>query len=104
MNKIGFKMSYELKAEKKRTCKPQVEEEMPMIIPGTAMAHTLEVSMKIQEFEEFITTAAFARLSKAKKRQTLDSYRFLLTTLALIQPPSTGVSEIAGMSSLGFLG
>jgi hypothetical protein len=104
MNKIGFKMSYELKAEKKRTRKPQVEEEMPMIIPGTAMAHTLEVSMKIQEFEEFITTAAFARLSKAKKRQTLDSYRFLLTTLALIQPPSTGVSEIAGMSSLGFLG
>ena len=97
-------MSYELKAEKKRTRKPQVEEEMPMIIPGTAMAHTLEVSMKIQEFEEFITTAAFARLSKAKKRQTLDSYRFLLTTLALIQPPSTGVSEIAGMSSLGFLG
>ena len=104
MNKIGFKMSYELKAEKKRTRKPQVEEEMPMIIPGTAMAHTLEVSMKIQEFEEFITTAAFARLSKAKKRQTLDSYRFLLTTLALIQPPSTGISEIAGMSSLGFLG
>ena len=97
-------MSYELKAEKKRTRKPQVEEEMPMIIPGTAMAHTLEVSMKIQEFEEFITTAAFARLSKVKKRQTLDSYRFLLTTLALIQPPSTGVSEIAGMSSLGFLG
>ena len=104
MNKIGFKMSYELKAEKKRTRKPQVEEEMPMIIPGTAMAHTLEVSMKIQEFEEFITTAAFARLSKAKKRQTLDSYHFLLTTLALIQPPSTGISEIAGMSSLGFLG
>lgn len=104
MNKIGFKMSYELKAEKKRTRKLQVEEEIPMIIPGTAMAHTLEVSMKIQEFEEFITTAAFARLSKVKKRQTLDSYRFLLTTLALIQPPSTGVSEIAGMSSLGFLG
>ena len=97
-------MSYELKAEKKRTRKPQVDEEMPMIIPGTAMAHTLEVSMKIQEFEEFITTAAFTRLSKAKKRQTLDSYRFLLTTLALIQPPSTGISEIAGMSSLGFLG
>jgi hypothetical protein len=104
MNKIGFKMSYELKADKKRTRKVQVEEEMPMIIPGTAMAHVLEVSMKIQEFEDFITTAAFARLSKTKKRQTLDSYRFLLTTLALIQPPSGGISEVAGMSSMGFLG
>ena len=104
MNKIGFKMSYELKAEKKSTRKSKDSEEMPMIIPGTAMAHTLEVSMKIQEFEDFITTAVFARLSKAKKRQTLDSYRFLLTTLALIQPPSTGVSEIAAMSSMGFVG
>ena len=104
MNKIGFKMSYELKADKKRTRKVQAEEEMPMIIPGTAMAHVLEVSMKIQEFENFITTAAFARLSKTKKRQTLDSYRFLLTTLALIQPPSGGISEVAGMSSMGFLG
>lgn len=103
MNKIGFKMSYELKAEKKRTRKSHVEEEMPMIIPGTAMAHTLELSMKIQEFEEFITTATFARLSKAKKRNTLDSYRFLLTTLALIQPPSVGVSEVAGMSSIGYM-
>jgi len=104
MNKIGFKMSYELKADKKRTRKVQAEEEMPMIIPGTAMAHVLEVSMKIQEFEDFITTAAFARLSKTKKRQTLDSYRFLLTTLALIQPPSGGISEVAVMSSMGFLG
>jgi len=104
MNKIGFKMSYELKADKKRTRKVQAEEEMPMIVPGMAMAHVLEVSMKIQEFEDFITTAAFARLSKTKKRQTLDSYRFLLTTLALIQPPSGGISEVAGMSSMGFLG
>lgn len=104
MNKIGFKMSYELKAEKKRTRKIEQQDEMPMIIPGTAMAHTLEVSMKIQEFEEFITTAAFARLSKAKKRQTLDSYRFLLTTLALIQPPTVGVSEVATMSSMGYVG
>ena len=104
MNKIGFKMSYELKADKKRTRKVQVEEEMPMIIPGTAMAHVLEVSMKIQEFEDFITKADFARLSRLKKKQTLDSYRFLLTTLALIQPPSGGISEVAGMSSMGFLG
>lgn len=103
MNKIGFKMSYELKAEKKRARKSHDEEEMPMIIPGTAMAHMLEVSMKLQEFEEFITTAAFARMSKAKKRATLDSYRFLLTTLALIQPPSGGISEVAGMSSIGFI-
>jgi hypothetical protein len=105
MNKIGFKMSYELKAEKKRIRKVQVEDEMPMIIPGTAMAHTLDIMMKIQEFEDFFITAGFARLSKAKKRQALDSYRFLLTTLALIQPPSsTGVNEVAAMSSLGFMG
>jgi len=104
MNKIGFKMSYELKADKKRTRKVQAEEEMPMIIPGTAMAHVLEVSMKIQEFEDFITKADFTRLSRLKKKQTLDSYRFLLTTLALIQPPSGGISEVAGMSSMGFLG
>jgi len=39
MNKIGFKMSYELKADKKRTRKSKVEEEMPMIVPGMAMAH-----------------------------------------------------------------
>ena len=103
MNKIGFKMSYELKNNKKQTRKAQVEEEMPMIVPGTAMAHMLEVSMKLQEFEEFITTAAFARMSKAKKRATLDSYRFLLTTLALIQPPSGGVSEVAAMSSIGYM-
>jgi hypothetical protein len=104
MNKIGFKMSYELKAEKKHTRKVQAEDEMPMIIPGTAMAHVLEVSMKIQEFEDFITKADFARMSRLKKKQTLDSYRFLLTTLALIQPPSGGISEVAGMSSMGFLG
>jgi len=103
MNKIGFKMSYELKNSKKQARKAQVEEEMPMIVPGTAMAHILEVSMKLQEFEEFITTSAFARLSKAKKRTTLDSYRFLLTTLALIQPPSAGVSEVAAMSSIGYM-
>jgi hypothetical protein len=104
MNKIGFKMSYELKAEKKRTRKVQAEEEMPMIVPGMAMAHVLEISMKIQEFEDFITKADFARLSRLKKKQTLDSYRFLLTTLALVQPPSGGISEVAGMSSMGFLG
>ncbi len=104
MNKIGFKMSYELKAEKKRTRKSHVEEEMPMIIPGTAMAHTLEITMKIDQLEQFIATAAFARMTKAKKRATLDSYRFLLTTLALIQPPSTGITEVAGMSSIGFMG
>ena len=59
--------------------------------------------LNLEDFEDFITTAAFARMTKAKKRATLDSYRFLLTTLALIQPPSVGVSEVAGMSSIGYM-
>ena len=101
MNKIGFKMSYETK---KRTRKPKVEENMPVIIPGTAMAHTLEILVQIEEFEKWIPTVGFARLPKAKKVQALNSYRFLLTTLALIQPPSGGVNEVAAMSSLGFMG
>jgi hypothetical protein len=105
MNKIGFKMSYELKTEKKRTRKIQAEDETQLIIPGTAMAHTLDILIQIEEFEKWIPTAGFARLSKAKKVQMLNSYRFLLTTLALIQTPSNiGVNEVAKMSPLGFQG
>lgn len=104
MTKIGFKMSWELKNEKKRTRKKVTqEEEMPMIIPGTGMAHILNLSMKIQEFEDYIKSAAFTRLSKNKKAEMLDTYRFFVTTLALIQPQSSGVADISNLSEIGFL-
>lgn len=103
MNKIGFKFSWE-QGKAKRTRKPKVEDEMPMIIPGTGMAHILEVSMKIEEMETFMTTASFTRMTKANKAAYISAYRFMVTTLALINPSqSGGMSEHTNMDSIGFV-
>ena len=102
MGKIGFKMSWELKKEKRSTRKPK-QEEIPMIVPGTAMAHILEIQMKIEGLETYLTSTAYARLNKKEKAEMLEAYRFLLTTMALIQTPTGGVSEAAGMHPMGFI-
>ena len=101
MNKIGFKFSWE---QNKRTRKPKVEDEMPMIIPGTGMAHILEINMRIEEMETFMTTAAFTRMSKANKAGYISAYRFMVTTLALVNvPQGSGMSEHTNIDSIGFV-
>ena len=97
MNKIGFKFSWEKK--EKRT--KRVKEETPTITH--AMLHIAETEMKLNDLEVFMTTASFARMSKAQKAQTISTYRFLVTSLALINSPVTGLSECAVMDTIGFV-
>ena len=96
MNKIGFKFSWEKKERTKR-----VKEETPTITH--AMLHIAETEMKLNDLEVFMTTASFARMNKAQKAQTISTYRFLVTSLALINSPITGLSECAVMDSSGFI-
>lgn len=98
MNKIGFKGSWMKNEKPKRNRPTKQEEEMPMIVPGTPMGHMVEVLSRIEQHESIITSAAFTRMSKREKQDMLASYRFLLTTLAVIQPPAPGGS---GMSEFG---
>ena len=87
MKKIGFKFSWEKDVKPKRDRKPKnQEEEMPMIIPGTPLGHLVEVQMRIEQHESLIASPAFSRMKKQEKLDMLASYRFLLTTLAMIQP------------------
>ena len=103
MNKIGFKFSWE-QGKVKRTRKPKIENEMPMIIPGTGIAHMLEISMKVEEMETFMTTASFTRMNKMNKRSYINTYRFMVMTLALINPnQGGGMSEHTNMDSIGFI-
>ena len=100
MKKIGFKFSWEKDDKPKRDRKPKnQEEEMPMIIPGTPLGHLVEVQMRIEQHESLIASPAFSRMKKQEKLDMLASYRFLLTTLAMIQPPAAGggLSEFAGI-------
>ena len=96
MSKIGFKFSWEKKERTKR-----VKEETPTITH--AMLHIAETEMKLNDLETFMATAAFARMNKTQKEQTISTYRFLVTSLALINSPVTGLSECAVMDSSGFI-
>jgi len=96
MNKIGFKFNWEKKERKKR-----VKEETPTITH--AMLHIAETEMKLNDLETFMATAAFSRMNKTQKEQTISTYRFLVTSLALINSPITGLSECAAMDSIGFI-
>lgn len=93
MNKIGFKFSWE-QGKVKRVRKPKVGEEIPMVIPGTGISHIFEITTKIEEMEKFMTTTGFIKMSKIKKTQYLYTYKFMITTLALIQPQPTCTSNI----------
>lgn len=95
MNKIGFKCSW-MKNEKPKRNRPKNQEEMSMIVPGTPMGHMVEVLSRIEQHESIIVSVAFTRMSKSKKQDMLVSYRFLLTTLAVMQPPMSG-----GMKEFG---
>jgi len=100
MKKIGFKFSWEQNDKPKRDRKPKnTEEEMPMIIPGTPLGHLVEVQMRIEQHESLIVSPAFGRMKKQERLDMLASYRFLLTTLAMIQPPvgGGGMSEFGGI-------
>jgi hypothetical protein len=97
MKKIGFKCAW-MKDEKPKRNRPvEQEEEMPMIVPGTPMGHMVEVLTRIEQHESIIASAAFTRMNKQEKQDMLASYRFLLTTLAMIQTPTSG----GGMSEFG---
>ena len=96
MSKIGFKFSGEKKERIKR-----VKEETPIITH--AMLHIAETEAKVNEIETFMTTASFTRMNKAQKYQTISMYRFLVTSLALINSPVTGLSECAAMDTIGFV-
>lgn len=100
MKKIGFKFSWEKDDKPKRGRKPKnQEEEMPMIIPGTPLGHLVEVQMRIEQHESLIASPVFSRMKKQEKLDMLASYRFLLTTLAMIQPQAVGggLSEFGGI-------
>lgn len=101
MNKIGFKFSWE---KQKRPRKTKVIEEIPMIIPGTSIAHITEISMKIEDMEKFMITSSFSRLNKIQKQQYINSYKFLVTTLALINIPSVGnITECSNLDVNGWM-
>lgn len=86
---IGFKASW----HKRTRTKKQKEEQLPTIIPGSAIAHILEIQMKIQEHEDYMLTSAYSRLNKSNKAEILSAYRFLTTTLATINLPQNQLSN-----------
>lgn len=84
MGTLGYKGSW-MKAERKPKTNKAEQEEIPAIIPGTAIAHILEIQMKIAQHEEFFMTKEYTKLTQPEKAQTIESYRFLVITLATIQ-------------------
>ena len=84
MGTLGYKGSW-MKAERKPKTNKAEQEEIPAIIPGTAVAHILEIQMKISQHEEFFITKEYTKLTQPEKAHTIESYRFLVITLATIQ-------------------
>lgn len=99
MRPIGFKQQ-NVKQPRRRK-QEQLQEEI--IIPGTGMAHTMGVFMKIQELEEYMVTKQFGSLSKAKKKSVMDMFKFMVTTLAMIQNPTVGNVMESDMNPIGFM-
>lgn len=93
MNTVGFKASWHKPERKKRGKK--TEDLLPSIIPGTIATHVLEIQVKIDEHEQYILTKAFSRLNKKQKQEILDAYRFLIVTLAAINPNQSGGEGIS---------
>lgn len=98
MTPIGFKQQNVKPVRKK---KQQVEE--PMILPGTGVAHTMNVFMKIQELESYMMTRQFSSLTKAKKASVLENYKFMVTTLAMIQSPINMSDFSSDVNPIGFI-
>ncbi len=100
MRPIGFKQQ---NVKQPRVRKQQQQEEEMEIIPGTGIAHTLSVFMKIQELEEYMVTKQFSSLTKAKKKSVIELYKFMVTTLAMIQTPTMGNVMESEMNPIGFM-
>jgi hypothetical protein len=98
MRPIGFKQQ---NVKQPRRRKQQLQEEI--IIPGTGMAHTMGVFMKIQELEEYMLTKQFSTLTKAKKKSIMETFKFMVTTLAMIQSPTVGNVMENEMNPIGFV-
>jgi hypothetical protein len=98
MRPIGFKQQ---NVKQPRRRKQQLQEEI--IIPGTGMAHTMGVFMKIQELEEYMLTKQFSTLTKAKKKSIMETFKFMVTTLAMIQSPTVGNVMENEMNPIGFM-
>lgn len=99
MKKIGFKCAW-MKDEKPKRGRPKKQEDKtPMIVPGTPMGHMVEVLTRIEQHEALITSSTFTRMNKRERADMLASYRFLLTTLAVMQPAAGGggLSEFGGI-------
>jgi len=95
MNKIGFKCSWiqeESKNVKKTTA--QVTYDSP------AVEHLHDVQKRLQELGKFICSAAFSRLSKCKRIETLNTFDFLVKTSLMINIPTAeqGMTEYGAIS------
>jgi len=88
MSRIGFKCSWNQNESETQ----QVENEMelmPPIVPGTSIAHLIELQMRIDDHAQYIASAAFLRLRKDERIQILEAYTFLVRTMMMVQPPQT---------------
>jgi hypothetical protein len=91
MSTIGFKCSW-IK-ENKAKAKVEETEQLPPLIPGTAVAFVLELQMKIQEHQEYMVTKEFTKLSIKAKTSIIETYTFLVQALATIQMPQNVVAS-----------
>ena len=91
MSTLGFKCSW-MKDEKK-TVKEETIEQLPPLIPGSAVSFVLELQVKIMKHQEYMLSKAFTRLTVAEKTKTLEEYTFLVRALTTIQMPSETVAS-----------
>lgn len=100
MKKIGFKCSWDQSEPETQQVENELEL-MPPIIPGTSVAHLIELQMRIDDHAQYIASTAFTKIRKEERQQILEAYTFLVRTMMMIQPPQvaepTGLTEFAGL-------
>ena len=104
MSTVGFKCSW-MKDEKKTVKEEETIEQLPPLIPGSAVSFVLELQVKIMQHQEYMLSKAFTQLTVAEKTAVLEEYTFLVRALTTIQMPSDvvagGFQEYAS-SDIGF--
>lgn len=91
MSTVGFKCSW-MKEDIKQESIQQVEQVPPMI-PGSAVSFVFELQMKIMQHQEFILSKSFVKMSNEDKVSVLEEYTFLVRALTTIQMPSEAVAS-----------
>ena len=91
MSTVGFKCSW-MKEEVQQE-QTQETNQIPPMIPGSAVSFVLELQVKIMKHQEYMLSKAFTRLTVAEKTTVLEEYTFLVRALTTIQIPSETVAS-----------